>query len=53
MNKNDITRSRVTLRIDSRINDEIERKAKELGIPKNSYISMILHQEVKRKGGKK
>ncbi|MEC5422084.1 hypothetical protein QGM71_01075 [Virgibacillus sp. C22-A2] len=51
MHKNDTNRKRLTLRIDSRINDEIETKAKELGINKNSFISMVLHKEVKRKGG--
>lgn len=49
MNKNDTVRKRVTLRIDSRINDEIEVRAKELGINKNSFISMVLHKEVKKK----
>lgn len=48
LNKNDINKKRLTLRIDARINDEIERRAHEIGISKNNFISMVLHKEIKK-----
>lgn len=51
MNKNEtIFKNRFTLRLDPKIDKEIEEKAKSMGVSKNAYISMVLHKEINKTG---
>lgn len=52
MNKKDTKNiKRLTVRIDKRLNDRIENEAINLGLTKNSYITMVLHKEFKKETG--
>jgi len=46
--KKDVERKRMTLRIDKNIYKGIERESKKLGLPVNSYISMVLYKEINK-----
>lgn len=50
MIKNDTNRVRFTMRVDRKINEELEKKAASLGLSKNGYISMLLHKDINKTG---
>ena len=50
MNKKDVGRKRMTLRINNKIYESVEKEASKLGISVNGYISMVLSKESEKTG---